>query len=221
MSRILPLLLGATVLSVGAYAFYDQLATAAKPVNKAQPASSEEQDEPTTPRLQAPYERVTVPAAVLAPTASAAAAETSEAPPPEPPRLSENLEQYRDYLDSVFRNDARDRNWETTAESRIREGIAKAQVAGSRVVSLECRASLCKTVIDGGDQQTLSKVSDEIMHAFFWSGPGMVARAAPNSDTDFRLIAFFGREGRPVSRCRYTCALSPCQPESYGQLGSP
>lgn len=198
MSRILPLLLGATVLSIGAYAFYGQVAAAPKPVSKALPAQSEEQVEPTAGLLPS-YERVVVPAVVLASAASAATAvETSDPVPAEPPRMSDNLEQHRDYLDAVFQNDLRDRNWETTAESRIREGIAKAQVAGSRVVSLECRANLCKTVIDSRDQQTLSKVSDEILHGFFWSGPGLVARAAPNSDTDFRLIAFFGREGREL-----------------------
>jgi hypothetical protein len=36
------------------------------------------------------------------------------------------------------------------------------------------------------------------MHSFFWSGPGVIARAAPDSDTDFRLVAFFGREGREL-----------------------
>lgn len=192
------LLVGSTTGAATALVWYalDRIGTPATPHHLSEEHSAPTQPEHTEEPLR---EHVTEPAPVIAPAVSAAAAEAPTEPVmPEPPRISENMEQYKEYLDVVFQHDARDRNWEVEAEGRIRTGIAKVQVPGVHVVSLECRATLCKSIIDSSDQATLNKVTDQIMHGFFWPGPGMYARVSPNNDKDLRLVAFFGREGREL-----------------------
>jgi hypothetical protein len=156
---------------------------------------------PTGARARTPSSRFAdrEPGWVTAPVVSAAPSpEPEDSAELEPPRLSDNLQQYGEYRDGVFTGDTRDRSWEIEAETRLREGLQSLLVPGSSVLSLECRASLCKTVIDSRDLEVLSKVSSQVLHSFFWTGPAMITRTNPASESDFRLVAFFGREGQEL-----------------------
>lgn len=161
------------------------------------PAQSAEQPAQTVQRrptvLPVRFKADQVPVGEVAPTASAEPA--AEAPAPEP-RITDDLTQYRDYLDAMFQEDTRDRSRETAAEARIRSGIEALRAEGSRILSVECRASMCKTVLDSADQAALERLSGSIGRSFFWTGEAMFTRVDPTSDKDFRLVVFFGREGQ-------------------------
>lgn len=120
-----------------------------------------------------------------------------EEPAAEPPKLSDNLEDYRDYLAVVFDQDLRDRSWEMTAETKVRDGLAKLDMKGARVRSLECRASLCRLVMDADDPGPVDNAKSSILHSMFWEGPKLVTSGAGQGGAN-EVVAFFGREGREM-----------------------
>lgn len=127
----------------------------------------------------------------------ASAPAPEEEPAAEPPKLSDNLDEYRDYLTVVFDQDMRDRSWEVTAEARVRDGLAKLDMQGARVQSLECRASLCRVVMDADDAGPVDNAKSAILHSMFWSGPRLVTGGAGDEGAH-EVVAFFGREGREL-----------------------
>jgi hypothetical protein len=199
MSKWLLTSLGAAVLLAGALAWRQLDSSAASSAKGALPGTASiEKVRPSRHRATASRAPTSDPTWVVAPAVSASAPAAQDSVELEPPRLSDDLHQYSEYLDVVFQGDQRDRAWEVEAEARLRNGLGKIRVPGSHVLSIECRASLCKTVIDSQDQDTLAKVSAQVLHSFFWTGPGMITRTSPESATDLRLVAFFGREGQEL-----------------------
>lgn len=115
-----------------------------------------------------------------------------------PLRVSANLEDYRDYLDLYFGQTGRDRVWEATAEPRLRTNLTRLESPAVRLESLECRADLCKAIMSGDNDETLLQTKSGIVRGHFWAGPMVLVSTEPTSPTDFRFVAFFGREGREL-----------------------
>ena len=114
-----------------------------------------------------------------------------------------DLPDYRDYLQTVFTEDSRDRAWQGQAETRLKEGLAKLSSADLRVDSVECRASLCKVVLRGsadadGGLSTIADAKRELIRPSFWAGPGLIVSDPTEPGADPRVTAFFGREDRPL-----------------------
>jgi hypothetical protein len=133
--------------------------------------------------------------ATPATTPSRASADEDE---PNPSRVSDNMQDYQEYLGLVFDSEGRDRVWEMAAENRLRDGVAKLETLGARVQALDCRASLCKLVLTSSDAATLDAVKARFQDNVPWPGPGMVASVPPTHPNDFRVVVFLGREGREL-----------------------
>lgn len=125
----------------------------------------------------------------------------SERDSPEPPPVTgrpESLNDYASMLDVIHQQDTRDRKWEIGAEQRLKGLFDTIQVPGARVASMDCRASLCKVVVDNADLETMERSHLELSHSYAWTGPVLRVREEPDSPTNFRMILFFGREGRDM-----------------------
>jgi hypothetical protein len=114
------------------------------------------------------------------------------------PRVSDDLQDYRDFLQFSFDQDGRDRTWEANAETRIRSGASKLEAMGTHIESVECRANLCKLVLANTDANAIQNAKLRIAHEIPWPGPRMAADGPQSADSDFRVTAFFGREGREL-----------------------
>jgi hypothetical protein len=149
----------------------------------------------TAPRGQKLADAPSPNAATMAATATRASTDEGE---PSGSRVSDNLHDYQEYLGVVFDSEGRDRAWETVAEGRLRDGVLKLEALGARIQTLECRATLCKVVLAGPDAATLDALKAQFLDNVSWHGPGMLASVPPTHPTDFRVVAFLGREGREL-----------------------
>jgi hypothetical protein len=114
------------------------------------------------------------------------------------PRLSDNPDRYREFLGVAFEQDAHDESWKPAAEAQIRTGIEPLRVQGVMVRNLECRATLCRLVLTGSDPTVSDRAKLELLPRTRWRGPGVVSSAPPERPNEFRIVAFFGREGRDL-----------------------
>jgi hypothetical protein len=114
----------------------------------------------------------------------------------EPPRLSDDLQVYRDYLDMMFDQDGRDQAWEAGAEARLRQGLARFQTREVRVDDVKCRASMCRAELSGDDAEALRRTKMELVQVS-WPGPAMAA-GVPEGGRERRVLAFFAREGHEL-----------------------
>src|SRR5262249_54911828 len=117
---------------------------------------------------------------------------------PEPPKLSDNLHDYRDFLDFNFQQDERDRGWEVTAERKLHEMLPKFESQAIHVNSVECHASLCKVILRGEDSENMTNAKVSLLHSQIWEGQMMVVDAADSRPNDLRVVAFFARPERPL-----------------------
>jgi hypothetical protein len=198
MPRSIPILTGC-LIGAGALAMLWHTLTPKRPVRaqREQPVAVNE----TAPSAQplwhivseTPREAEVVPPQP-APSTAARTEQTEE-----PPKLSDNLDDYRDYLGTVFDRDSRDRTWEQAAEVKLRGGLAKVESPELSVRAVECRASMCKVLFAASDDTALRKAKSELpRRAFFWEGPGIITDETPSGTDQHRIVAYFGREGREL-----------------------
>ncbi len=116
----------------------------------------------------------------------------------EPPRVSDDLEDYRQFLQTFFEEDTRDRSWEADAETRLRSGTVKLEARGIHVDDLKCRANLCRLVLVSGDADGIDAAKLDLLPQLHWHGPGMAVTLPDAGPGEHRVIAFFGREGREL-----------------------
>jgi hypothetical protein len=167
-------------------------------VNKKSSSGPSTEAEPPPREARRAERQAEAPAPAITTTASTLSPGTTDEGEPPPSRVSDNMQDYQEYLGLVFDSEGRDRAWENVAEGRLREGVAKLESLGARVQVLECRTSLCKLVLTSSDATTLDALKSQFLDKVSWSGPGMLANVPPTHPTDFRVVAFLGREGREL-----------------------
>jgi hypothetical protein len=105
--------------------------------------------------------------------------------------------QIRDAVDAKFVADRFDPGWSRDATAKAREDTLAALPAGSRLVGVECRTSMCRVEATHRDMDAYR----EFMHAGLdapkqvWDGPRMVTILRTEADGEIVSVAFLGRRG--------------------------
>jgi hypothetical protein len=119
----------------------------------------------------------------------------AQAVTPDPvPELT--MDHVRDTLDARFHSEAYDRSWGADARQRLETHVTRVLPAGSRVLTSDCRASLCRVEIGHHDvaahQQFLQQASADPTAA--WEGPTMIS-LQEGTGGEVVSIGYFAREG--------------------------
>jgi len=135
--------------------------------------------------------------AQAAPTATQAVPEP--APAPAPPKEA-STEEVRDSLSARFVQENYDSNWGVAARDKIQALLAAAIPTGARVLSVECKTSLCRAEVSEPDIDAHKQL---VRKAFTsetpWAGSTMVTLADDAGSGHVTSVAFFGREGKGLS----------------------
>jgi hypothetical protein len=149
----------------------------------------------TQSALRAAYSRSVGPQAT--PSASPGAAPPPE-PPAAPPPINVALEDTRDTLDARFHSESADRGWALEASVLIRKNLEGVIAGNSQLLSLDCRASLCRAEVKHDD---LAAHQAFIQNAFVtapasWQGPTLASyREDGRARGGIVSVLFFGRDG--------------------------
>jgi hypothetical protein len=135
---------------------------------------------------------------------SATGGSTTEVPQPapaietEPPPLPVRLEDQREILDARFNAEVTDRSWEREARQLVEKQLGSFVPDGSRLVSIDCRASLCRAEVRHPDMASHQQL---IRDAFAsgttsWPGATLASYREPQRQNDPVIsVLFFGRDG--------------------------
>ncbi|WP_437677062.1 hypothetical protein [Sorangium sp. So ce131] len=102
------------------------------------------------------------------------------------------------HVEALYSGEAVDRSWAASAEQRLDEGLRRYFGEGSRMVSVDCRTSLCKVNVF---HQGLSEQTAFVEKAFrandYWPGARMAWRQA-HPDGSVTSELYFVKDGEPL-----------------------
>lgn len=148
-------------------------------------------------------ERSAAPSPVLAsvvvngsPAATPSAPTSEPAPPPKVP----TTEEMRDGLNVHFYEEAVDTSWSETTRRQLQTRVSGLLPAGSKLVSMECRSTMCRAEVAHPDLEA----HREFIRAGFSSPAEMwriatnVSLGEPADSAKVTSIVFLSREGREL-----------------------
>jgi len=136
-------------------------------------------------------------AAATAPTATQAAPEPAPTPAP---AKEVSTEEVRDSLSARFVQENYDSNWSVVARGKIQALLAAATPTGARVLSVECKTSLCRAEVSEPDIDSHKQlIRKALTSATPWAGSTMVTLADDPSSGHITSVAFFAREGKALA----------------------
>jgi len=140
--------------------------------------------------------------AAAAQAASTAPAATQAVPEPAPTlaRAKElSTEDVRDSLSARFVQENYDSNWSIVARDKIQALLAAAIPTGARVLSVECKTSLCRAEVSEPDIESHKQlIRKGFTSATPWAGSTMVTLADDAGSGHITSVAFFAREGKSL-----------------------
>jgi len=119
-----------------------------------------------------------------------AAANGREAEPPGP-----TMADFRDFYQILFDEEKVDFAWARESSGLISEKIKEMCGPGSRLVSAECKSTICRVEIASDDHAAYEGFSDKFRTSMFWSGPGIFTRRDSSSKTDYTSLLYLVRKG--------------------------
>lgn len=123
-------------------------------------------------------------------------AQGSNAPPPEP-QAAEVIEQ----MDERFFSEPLDPGWSQQARRRV-EQLGGMMPKGARVVSLDCRTSLCRMEMSHPNLESFQDFVRQglLGGGYEWDGPVMAAvKGDPHQPGELLTVAYLAREGTDLS----------------------
>lgn len=121
----------------------------------------------------------------------------------DPPALAKRevtTEDISDGLSSRFYAEDVDRNWSATARQKFQSRLSAAIPNGSRLVSLECKSSMCRAEISHPSMEAhQSFVQSAFMPPAQWEGSTMVSLKEESGERSVTSVAFLAREGQGLS----------------------
>lgn len=118
-----------------------------------------------------------------------------------PPRKELTFQDVRDGLSARLYAESYDPSWSAAARKRIEERLSAALPGGSRLVSVDCRSSICRAEVSQPDFDAHRKF---VQAAFAdpsvsWEGPTMVTLGEEPGSRMVTSVAFLAREGRDLT----------------------
>jgi hypothetical protein len=165
--------------------------TAAEPA--AELPSPKPRAAPVSPERIAPQPQ---PKAAAAPVPPVEAENSEDSPGTEPAPL-EPADQVA-FVESVHTDEPVDRSWAADAAHKLDAGLQRYIKAGARLMSVDCRTSLCKVRVshrDENDQTTF--VENAFMSSDYWPGARMAWRQE-QADGSVTSELFFAKDGAPM-----------------------
>ncbi|MEI9937512.1 MAG: hypothetical protein WDO69_09865 [Pseudomonadota bacterium] len=140
-------------------------------------------------------------AAQAAQAASTAPAATQAVPESAPaPAKEVSTEDVRDSLSARFVQENYDSNWSVVARGKIQTLLAAAIPTGARVLSVDCKTSLCRAEVSEPDIESHKQlIRKGITSATPWAGSTMVTLADDPASGHITSVAFFAREGKTLA----------------------
>jgi hypothetical protein len=136
-------------------------------------------------------------AAQAAPTGTQAVPEP--APTPTPPK-ERSTEDVRDSLSARFVREDYDSNWSVVARDKIQTLLTAAIPTGARVLSVDCKTSLCRAEVSEPDMESHKQlIRKGFTSATAWAGGSMVTLAHDPGPGHITSVAFFAREGKGLA----------------------
>lgn len=117
--------------------------------------------------------------------------------PPLAARPEPTVEQARDQLEHRFASESRDPSWSDGARSRISSFLTPGLPPNSRLLSLECRKSMCRAEIAHENLEAHQKfLSASLMSpSNTWDGPHMATLGENSGGSGVVTVAFLARPG--------------------------
>jgi len=114
-----------------------------------------------------------------------------------PPAPAASTEEIRDTLQSRFVGEEIDRKWSVEAAALVRSHAGARLPEGSRLRSVECRASLCRIETIHRDLAGYRKFlqAPPASPELAWTGPWMTTVLRTEDDGTVLSVGYFGREG--------------------------
>lgn len=118
-----------------------------------------------------------------------------------PGKPERTFDDVRDALNSRFYGEAYDSSWSASARQKFQTQLSEALPEGSRLVSVECRSSMCRAEISHRD---IKAHQSFVQNAFappraHWDGPTMVSLEDEPGTNNVTSVAFWGREGQALT----------------------
>jgi hypothetical protein len=133
------------------------------------------------------------------PAATQAVPESSPTPTPAPAK-DLSSEDVRDSLSARFVQEDYDSNWSVVTRGKIQTLLAAAIPTGARVLSVDCKTSLCRAEVAEPDIESHKQlIRKGFTSATAWQGSTMVTLADDAGSGHITSVAFFAREGKALS----------------------
>jgi hypothetical protein len=119
---------------------------------------------------------------------------------PTPAKKSVTMEEMQATVAARFEDEAFDEAWRNDAERVAREQVALVLQPDDRLLSLECRSSLCRVRVSFVDMNAYKAFFQGAMHSpdFQWEGPKMSFPEVVDRAGRVTAVEFLGRRGRPL-----------------------
>jgi len=139
-------------------------------------------------------------AAQAASTAPATAQAVPESVPTPPPAKELSNEDVRDSLSARFVEEAYDSNWSVVTRGKIQALLAAAIPTGARVLSVDCKSSLCRAEVSEPDIESHQQlIRKGFTSTPAWEGSTMVTLGDDAGSGHVTSVAFFARPGKALS----------------------
>jgi hypothetical protein len=103
-------------------------------------------------------------------------------------------------LNTRFYAEDVDRNWSASARANFQSRLSAALPSGSRLVSLECKSSMCRAEVSQPSVEAhQSFVQSAFMPPAQWDGSTMVSLKEEPGDGSATSLVFLAREGQGLS----------------------
>ena len=112
-----------------------------------------------------------------------------------PEELRYEDEQHRDRLETALANEAIDQNWAKSLEKELVVDFAAEELAGSRLVDVSCRTTLCKMEIEHEDRDHQLGFPDKLMASEGGKKGAGAWGMEVETDGRFQTVVYLAREG--------------------------
>jgi hypothetical protein len=114
------------------------------------------------------------------------------APAPEPRRELTVADQ-RIHLQFRFDDERRDPTWAPAAERELSDDLRRVDVAGVRLASTACRASMCRAELRSESASAARTYIQDYVDHHKWRGPGFFATDQVTPEQGGTMVFFLGR----------------------------